>query len=221
MRKTQFANGEYYHIYNRGVDKRDVFLGEEYFERFLLSIQEFNRQDAIGSIYQNSFKQSEVVLGTKSPIGDLVPATSPIVEIIAYCLNPNHFHFILKQLGDGGISKFMLKLSSGYTTYFNKKQKRSGSLFQGPFKSIHINSNEYLLYLSAYVNCNSEVHGIEEAEDYKWCSFLDYMGKRKGILCNKEMVLGQFKNNEEYREYAKTNALAMKDKKDMEKLVLE
>jgi len=77
-----------------------------------------------------------------------------LVEIIVYCLNPNHYHIILRQVSEGGVSKFMLKLSSGYSSYFNKKNKRSGSLFQGRFKAVHIDSNEYLLYLSAYVNKN-------------------------------------------------------------------
>jgi REP element-mobilizing transposase RayT len=213
MRKGAFANGEYYHIFNRGIDKKDVFLGAEYFGRFLLSAQEFNRQDAIGSIYQNSFAKEH--LGTKSLSG-----ISPLVEIISYCLNPNHFHFILKQLEDGGISKFMLKLSSGYTTYFNRKQKRSGSLFQGPFKSIHINSNEYLLYVSVYVNCNTEIHRIHKASNYRWCSFSEYANNKKG-LCNKKIILGQFKNAEEYTEFAKINAKEMKRKKEMAKLLIE
>jgi len=75
-----------------------------------------------------------------------------LVDVVCYCLNSNHYHMILKQKSNDGIKKFMHKLGTSYTMYFNKKLKRSGSLFQGKFKSIHIDSNEYLLYLSAYVN---------------------------------------------------------------------
>ena len=223
MRKTEFAIGEYYHICNRGVDKREVFLDEQDFVRFLTSVREFNRIDPIGSLYQKSFgdKQGED-LGSKSPIGLLEPKSEQgLVEIVCYCLNPNHYHLILRQKAERGIEKFMHKVSMGYTNYFNKKYKRFGSLFQGPYKSIHINSNEYLLYLSAYVNCNSEIHKIAEAENYKWCSFPDYIGKRSGTLCNKEVILGQFKNLEEYQEYAKINVQEMRNKKEMEKLLLE
>ncbi len=83
-----------------------------------------------------------------------------LVDFIAYCINPNHYHFILRQLVDGGLSRFMQKFGGGYTQYYNKKNQRSGVLFQGTFKSIHINSNEYLLYLSAYVNLNNKVHQL-------------------------------------------------------------
>jgi len=206
MRKTQFANSEYYHIYNRGVDKRKVFLGEKDYFRFLLCMREFNCPDPIGSLeFRDRLRKKGL----------------PIVGIIAYCLNPNHYHFILKQNLDGGISRFMLKVGSGYTTYFNLKYNRNGALFQGPFKATHIDSNELLLYLSAYVNYNSEVHGIATAEDYKWCSFPDYIGKRNGKLCNKEIILGQFNSQKEYGKIVKESATDMGRRKIMEKFLME
>lgn len=211
MRKTQFANGECYHICNRGVDKREVFSNSCDYVRFLLSLQEFNRPDTIGSIYENSFRNN---LETKSPSKD------KLVEIIAYCLNPNHYHLILKQLRTNGIPIFMHKVGLGYSMYYNNKQKRSGSLFQGPFKSAHIDSNEYLLYVSAYVNCNSEIHKIHKADNYKWCSFPEYIKNQNG-LCNKKTILGQFKNKQKYIDFAKINAKEMKRKKEMAKLILE
>ena len=223
MRKTDFANGECYHVYNRGVDKRDVFLDEEDYARFLTSMREFNVINPIGSLYQKSFseKQGEA-LGSKSPIGLLEPkAEQELVEIVCYCLNPNHYHFILKQKIERGVEKFMHKVSMGYTNYFNKKYKRSGSLFQGPFKSIHIESNEYLLYLSAYVNKNNFIHGYN-LDDWKYSSLLDYLGKRSGKLCNKEIILGQFNNDvEQYSEFLEKNALYLKEKKEANKYLLE
>ncbi len=219
MRKTEFTNGEYYHIYNRGVDKREVFLGEKDYERFLLSMKEFNRIDAIGSIYEKYLLEKK---GLSPHNGDLVPTISDaLVQVVCYCLNPNHYHFILKQLQENGISKFMLKVGSGYTTYFNKKHSRSGSLFQGPFKSIHINSNEYLLLLSAYVNANHEIHGFLQ-KDWPYSSLLDYTGKRDGKLCNREIILGQFDNNfGEYEKYIKNNADYFREKKELEEYILE
>jgi putative transposase len=221
QRRTPFVNEEYYHVYNRGVDKRETFSDEEDYKRFLLGIKEFNRIDPIGSLYEKHLREKKRQ-GLSPHYGDLVPTIpTVIVEIIAYCLNPNHFHLILKQVSDDGISKFMLKLGSGYTTYYNMKNDRSGSLFQGPFKSSHIDSNEYLLYVSAYVNCNSEVHKIAKAEDYEWCSFPEYIGKSKNNLCNKNIILGQFKDLKEYYNYAKINAQEMKFKKEAEKMMLE
>ena len=151
MRKTNFVNGEFYHIYNRGVDKRNIFSDERDVKRFMQSLDEFNDIEPIGSIYENSSHQA---LGR--PTSKSVKRKK-LVNFICYCLNPNHFHFILKQLVDNGISEFMKRLG-GYTKYFNEKEKRSGALFQGSFKSIHVNTNEYLLLLSAYVNLNDKVH---------------------------------------------------------------
>ncbi|MCX6763784.1 MAG: transposase [Candidatus Moranbacteria bacterium] len=213
MRKTELANGEYYHIYNRGVDKREIFLDGNYYFRFLKDIKEFNNNLTREERLRASELNSESELSSDEP--------EKLVNVVCYCLNPNHYHFILQQLTDNGIEKFMHKLSTGYTNYFNQKNERSGALFQGRYKSIHINSNEYLLYLSAYVNLNSEIHKIAKASDYKWCSFPDYIGKRNRVLCNKEIILGQFKDLEEYKKYAKINAEEMRKKKEMEKLLLE
>ena len=220
MRKTIFANEEYYHIYNRGVDKRDVFIDDFDYVRFLKSMREFNCINPVGSLYEMNFKRNkDSNLGTKSPIGDLAPKT-PLVEIIDYCLNPNHFHLILRQKSDGGISKFMLKLSSGYTSYFNKKHNRSGSLFQGPFKSILIDTNEYLLHLSVYVNRNDFIHGYGKIE-WQYSSYLDYIGKRSGKLCNKKNILDQFKDQKEYQDFMNKTAIYLRDKKEMERYLLE
>lgn len=108
----------------------------------------------------------------------------------------------------------MRKIGTGYTMYFNKKHEHSGVIFQGPFKSIHIASNEYLLLLSAYVNANNEIHSYPEKE-WAYSSYLDYVGKRKGQLCEKEIILGQFENNfSEYEKYVQDNMLYFKDKKE-------
>jgi putative transposase len=194
MRKIDFVIGEYYHIYNRGVDKRDVFLDENDYSRFLVSMREFNQVNPIGSIFEKKEKGSSTSLEVELP---------KLVEVVCYCLNPNHPHLILKQLEYKGIEKFMHRLDTGYTKYFNRKNNRSGALFQGRYKAIYIDSNEYLLYLSAYVNCNSEVHKIANAENYKWCSFPDYIGKRDIKICEKNIILGQFGNFEEYKNMLK------------------
>ena len=211
MRKIEFKNNEYYHVYNRGVEKRDIFLEDYDFLRFLKSLKEFNRTDLIGSIFEQNIREK------KAPFGNPV---SKLVEIIAYCVNPNHYHLILKQLEDKGIEKFMHKIGLGYAKYFNNKYKHSGVVFQGRFQAIHIDSNEYLLYLSAYVNKNNFIHGYNKT-DWKYSSLLDYMGKRNGSLCSKEEVLGQFRNAKDYEEFIKDNSLYLKEKKISEKYLLE
>ncbi|KKP57711.1 MAG: Transposase [Candidatus Moranbacteria bacterium GW2011_GWF1_34_10] len=220
MRKTIFANDEYYHVYNRGVDKRDVFMDGDDYLRFITSMKEFNRVDPIGSLYEKRMKFQKDS-GSKSPNSKgLLEPKSELVEIICYCLNSNHYHFILKQKSERGIEKFMHKVSMGYTNYFNKRNNRSGSLFQGPFKSIHIDTNEYLLHLSAYVNRNDFIHGYDKIE-WQYSSYLDYIGKRNGKLCNKEIILGQFKDAKEYEDFVKKTGDYFKDKKEMDGYLLE
>ncbi|HCP08766.1 MAG TPA: hypothetical protein DIT25_03150 [Candidatus Moranbacteria bacterium] len=220
MRKTEFANEEYYHIYNRGVDKRDVFLNFKNYERFLLSMNLLNDdRDGLMSQWRDILRMDP--RAKLLDFQDLSSRTDPWVELIAYCLNPNHYHIILKQLRENGIKNFMHKLSTSYTNYFNKMNKRSGSLFQGPFKSAHIDSNEYLLYLSAYVNKNNFIHGYNNNNNWPYSSLPDYLGERNGRLVKKEIILGQFRSIEEYKEFIDSNAIYMREKKGMEKYLIE
>ena len=221
MRKTIFANGEFYHIYNRGVDKREIFLDGFDYIRFLESMREFNNEIPSGGLYETYLKNKKIESGGSTSLMEVEPPKHPLVEIICYCLNPNHYHFILKQVFNNGISEFMKRLGGGYTYYFNKKYDRSGSLFQGRFKAIHIDSNEYLLYLSAYVNKNNFIHQYKNKGEWKYSSWLDYIGKRNGNLCNQSPIIGQFKNEKEYQEFVDKTALYLKDKKEMEKYLLE
>jgi len=133
IRRQPLITGQIYHIYNRGVDKRDIFIGKNDVYRFVESIKEFNTEDKILSL-ANLRKSKQSIQIAALPLSG-GKNKKPLVEIIAYCINPNHFHFILKQSVDDGISKFMHKLQGGYTSYFNIKNIRSGSLFQGKFKS--------------------------------------------------------------------------------------
>lgn len=194
MRKTQFATGEFYHIFNRGTDKREIFSDNDDLSRFFQSMDEFNTEKPIGSIFENTFKKDKnEQLGSSTP---------KLVEFIVFCLNANHFHFILKQNTEGGIIKFMQKLGTGYTNYFNNKHKRSGALFQGKYKSIFIDSNEYLLHLSAYVNLNNKVHRL--GDRISKSSWSEYDNATSGI-CEKEIILGQFKNSGDYKKFAESS----------------
>jgi len=217
MRKTQFAKGEYYHIYNRGVDKRSIFEDKEDTLRFLQSMKEFNCVEPNGGIFIQSLK--------KNKFGNSVPK---LVNFIAYCLNQNHFHFILEPLIDNGVQKFMHKLALGYTNYFNEKYARSGSLFQGRYKAIHIETNEYLLHLSVYVNLNDRVHGDLNKKwllDLPFSSLAEYQGIRKNKFCTTDMVLAQYKSNTDYCQYANSTLRGIMERKnslkELEDLLIE
>jgi putative transposase len=151
MRKHTFTTGEYYHVYNRGVDKRNIFTDGHDLERFIETVNVLNTIDSLGGLKEYKYLKNNTF---RHPMSE----TSPLVKIISFCILDNHFHFVLRQEADGGISKFMQKLGNGYTKYFNARQDRSGSLFQGGFKSKYIHNNEYLLNIFAYVSLNYMVH---------------------------------------------------------------
>ncbi len=221
MRKFQFQTGEYYHIYNRGVDKRDVFMDDEDYLRFLRSMREFNSIEAKGGFYMKYLREkARRERGSTSKL-EVEPQHRNLVEIISYCLNPNHFHFILKQIVDEGIIKFMQKLSTAYTMFFNQKYNRSGSLFEGTYKVIHVDDYGYLLKLLIYVNCNHEIHNLGKAEKWPWSSYLDSVGSRNGTLCNLDMIKKEFGTQDEFRKFCDEIIPEIKENKVLSKYLLE
>lgn len=207
MRKVPFAEGEFYHVYNRGTDKRTIFLDDQDFMRFLQSMQEFNVHGPVGSLYQNSFHKKNSLRSLAPECETEEKENEKLVEIIAYCLNPNHFHFVLKQVAEKGIAKFMQKLGTGYTNYFNHKYERTGNLFQGVFKAVHVGSNEYLLHVSAYVNLNYRVHQLRSETPKYRTSEAEFLGEvvESKKMCETEAVLGQFRNRSDYKEFAENS----------------
>ncbi len=218
MRKVIFANGELYHIYNRGTDKRSIVQDYHDADRFMQSLMEFNALEPIGSIYEHAFITRKHQLGSRTSKCDLEleKASDGIVNIVAYCLNLNHYHFILEQVSDRGIEKFMQRLGTGYTKYFNNRHERSGVLFQGRFKAVHIESNAQLLHLSVYVNLNFRVHQYHESAlpriRSSWEEYIGGIPNHRSI-CEKEKVLGQFRNEKEYRAFAEQTLPAIREQK--------
>ncbi len=198
MRKEPLVTGEIYHIYNRGVDKRDIFLDKDDIGRFVESILEFNKIEVVGSL-RNRLK-------TKVETVPKALSEKPLMSIIGFCLNPNHFHFILRQLEDGGISKFMQKLLAGYTYYFNAKNSRTGSLLQGTFKSHHVYDDNYFRKLVGYTNYNDKVHEIPENKKHLiLAGSSEYMDGNFSIITKSEgeEILKIFKGNKGFEKHCK------------------
>ena len=159
-------------------------------DRFLKSMEFFNDIDPIVSLYSLSFEEQSTRKKRK-----------PLVDILVYCINPNHYHMILRQIVNGGISEFMKRLNGGYTRYFNHRYKRSGALLQGRFKSKYIGSEEYLLRVSAYVNLNNRVHQLSgSTTKLVRSSWQEYADQVSG-LCDTSFILKQFQNSS-YKDYA-------------------
>ncbi len=146
MRKTPLIEGEYYHLYNRGVDKRKVFMDASEYIRFLAYVYMLNSDERIDpSNFFRTHTPEEVFT---------LPMKHPLVALGAFCLMPNHFHLYATPLVENGISKFMQRLEIAYTKFFNKKYNRTGSLFEGTFKSEHISNERYAKYLFSYIHLN-------------------------------------------------------------------
>ncbi|OGI25650.1 MAG: hypothetical protein A3J76_01580 [Candidatus Moranbacteria bacterium RBG_13_45_13] len=222
MRKVQFANWEYYHIYNRGVDKRTIFQDESDFMRFYLSLILLN-SDKDGLMEDWRDFQRWHPRAQLSEFMKQCQKGEKIVSIVAYCLNLNHYHLLLKQKKEDGIKRFMHKVNTSYTNYFNVKNSRSGSLFQGRFKASHIRSTGKLLFMSVYVSCNNEIHGISPARSYPWSSFNEYVSENsKSRLCDgKKVITENFRDAGDFKDFAKENIKLAKEKKEDGKLILE
>jgi putative transposase len=185
-RAIAFSEYEFYHVYNRGTDKRVIYQNHQDHQRFIEllflanSSKSFNVRD-VRTKYENVFEYDR---------------GQELVAIGAYCLMPNHFHLLVTPLIEGGVAKFMSKLSTGYSMYFNKKYNRTGSLFEGSFKAKHADSDEYLKYLFSYIHLNptklqqpdwEEQGSINEeatfdfVKSYRYSSLVDYLGENRVI----------------------------------------
>jgi REP element-mobilizing transposase RayT len=196
MRKHSFVSNEYYHIYNRGVDKRDIFMSKKDLFRFILSVKQFNKIYPVGSIRDNiRDRLSSKYLKKRRKEG-------PLVSIVCYCFNPNHFHLIVKQEIEGGVSEFLKRLLGGYAKYFNTVYKRSGALFQGKFKSHVINDHQYFLKIFPYVNINYLIHNIpSEKRHLTLASDREYEKMDFDLVSKKEAInlLDFYGNNRNFR----------------------
>lgn len=129
-------------------------------------------------------------------------SNNKIIDIISYCLMPNHFHFLLQQKRHGGITEFISKLTNSYTKYFNIKNNRSGPLLQGEFKAVHVKTDEQLVHLSRYIHLNPLVgYVIKDLETYHWSSYLEYVGITKVNICSKKIILNQFNSADSYKQF--------------------
>lgn len=204
MRTTVFANGEFFHIYNRGVDKRTVFTEKAEYERFSQSLYEFNDEN-------HRFGYSTISEPRINHIAERVPH----VRIVCYCLMPNHFHLLLEQLRMGGVSRFMHKLGNGYTKYFNLRHQRSGALFESSYKAKHVSTTDYLIHLSRYIHLNPLDINVDtdiipsnlsklnsQLRRYPWSSYQQYLSpKATDCLIDEKKVMENFSSPEDYEKF--------------------
>lgn len=211
-----------YHIINRGVASQPVFLRQRDYIRSLETI--FYYQNLQPSL-RYSFFQRLSSKEREETLLDFSNKRKYIVDIIAYCFMPNHIHLILKQLTNGGISKFMSNYTNSYTRYFNTKKKRSGSLFEGKFKAVRIETDEQLLHVVRYIHLNPYtsyvIKTLDKLANYPYSSLSEYINPGKSNFCNKDLVLSHFSSSKSFWRFVFDQAEYQRELAKIKHLILE
>src|SRR3972149_6414471 len=173
-----FAEDSYYHVFNRGVEKRNIFLDEEDYTTL---------QSYLFKYLQPIEKVAEKYPDT--PVRLYGKNLSEEVELVAYCLMPNHFHLLLKQNTKDGVSKLLKRVTNAYTLYFNQKNDRIGGLMQGRFRAAGIDNESLFIHLVRYIHLNPVVSGLtQDLTSYRWSSYGDYLGQPAELPSSKSKV---------------------------------
>ncbi|OGD88331.1 hypothetical protein A2W45_00020 [Candidatus Curtissbacteria bacterium RIFCSPHIGHO2_12_41_11] len=191
LRKDIITTNSFYHIFNRGVNKAKIFFDDADYSRFL--------EAAIH--YKSSTRQFSHSKRYKYP--DTGTGQNAKVQVFAYCLMPNHFHFLIRQLADHGITSYMQHLSNSYSHYIHTRYKRTGPLFEGRFKNRLIDSDEQLVHVSRYIHLNPLVSElVDNLINYKWSSYKSYITSYEDkLISDFNIVLGRFKSRKDYEQF--------------------
>lgn len=221
-REIALVNNEVYHTLNRGIASQPTFLSKRDYQRAIDTIFYYQHSD----LPRKYAKFLTLAVKERTELLQRLRAKKKfLVEVICYCLMPNHFHLLLKQLEDNGISKFMSNFTNSYTRYFNTKQERNGPLFQGKFKSVRMETEEQLLHVSRYIHLNPYtgylVKTFEELEIYPYSSFPEYIEKSQNSLCNTSIILSNFQSASAYKQFVLDNADYQRKLANIKHLLLE
>lgn len=220
-RKIPLINNQIYHIYNRGINKKPIFLDIRDYKR-AIEIIKFYRYTKPSLKYS---KYLSLSLDKRDDFLKELKKHSPNVTLHGFCFMPNHFHFLLEQIIDNGISTFMSNFQNSYTRYFNTKRNGIGPLLQGQFKAVYIEDDNQLLHVHRYIHLNPYssfiVKKISDLKTYPWSSFPEYSGESNAKICNTEKIVSNFKNNEAYTSFIFNQADYQRELNKIKHLVLE
>lgn len=207
----QFTENTYYHIFNRGVEKRLIFTDNQDYQVFLFYLM----------VYLMPLDKL-LILYPELPLRLQRVNMSKDIKIACYCLILNHFHLLLLQLKPHAISLLMQRITTAYTHYFNNKYHRVGSLVQGPFKAIMIENEEQLIHVSRYIHLNPVVAGLsQKAEDYPWSSYNEYIKNDKNSLCFKTDIINCFPTPQDYKTFTEDQIGYAKQLDDIKHIALD
>ena len=214
-REDKPAVDEYYHVFNRGVEKRITFVDRADYERFQNICRWYLNPEPPISYSQRERLGQEIQ-------HRVLDYSEGLVEIVAYCLMPNHFHFLVRVVKERGLETWVRRMINSYTRAFNTRYSRVGSLFQGPYKIVHVSSNEQLIHLSRYIHLNCVVAGLcTHAEDYRYSSMGLYLKSDQSSWINPSVVIDQFSSPAEYQHFVADHSSYAIDLDTIKHLILE
>ncbi|OGM15541.1 hypothetical protein A2V56_03580 [Candidatus Woesebacteria bacterium RBG_19FT_COMBO_42_9] len=199
-RKIVLATNEYYHIFNRGSNKKIIFNDAREYSRFFLTARyysikdpplKFSRFVKLGKVERRGFWEG-------------YETYEKLVSFNCFCFMPNHYHFLLKQESENGISQFIKKLQTSYSHYSNIKHENEGPLWTGQFKAVRVENENQLFHLSRYIHLNSVTSYLthpNKLESYIWSSYREYLGKSEFPFCSTKEVLSNFKSVTKFKEF--------------------
>lgn len=219
-RKVPLVTNEVYHSLNRAVASQCIFNRQADYLRFIgiTNYYRFAKPQLSYSHYlelPTELREQYLKVHMQKPVN---------VEILAFCIMPNHFHFLLKQKIENGISDFMRNLQNSYATYFNKKNNRSGGVFQSMFKAVRVETNSQLVHVSRYIHLNptsAHLLRIADLAEYEWSSLKNYIQGRKFDFVSTGLVLSLFKSKMDYFKFVLDQADYQRRLQDIKHLMLE
>ncbi len=220
-REVGLANGEIYHLINRGILRNIIFSHQNDYYRFFNLLNYYRFADLpmrFSHYYRSNIKEKTNI------IKKLNNKHQKIVELICYCLMPNHFHLLVKQISENGVSTYLKNVENGYVRYFNTKYKRKGTLFESSFKSVRIEDDEQLVHVSRYIHLNpvsSHMCSAKDNKKFMWSSYSDYLSSKDSNFLDKSVIYNYFKNPKEYENFVLDNADYQRELQYIKKLVQE
>lgn len=220
-RKVYFRNGYFYHLYNRSIDGQDIFKDKRDIKRYFWTIGFYRYKNAplrLSHFLNLKLEDRNDILGLLKKKNELV------IEILNYAIMPNHYHLLVKQVMNGGISWFISNIQNSYARYFNTKNKRIGHLFQSNFKAVLIESEEQLIHMSRYIELNPLssflLKDFQELFIYEGSSLREYISHKEGI-CQKKYIISHFKTIKNYLNFLKNQVDYQRRLEKIKHLILE
>src|SRR3989344_2166898 len=208
LRRTEFAPNEHYHLCIRGNNKQDIFRSRADRARFLFLVLYLQSEETFDNIHRLVRNYLEHGSWGCDPETENLIVENRYVALEAFALMDNHAHLAVKEDREQGIVRYMQRVLTAYAKYANAKNETVGHIFQGPYRAVHVENNDQLLYLSTYIHRNPrELSGVAGKEDqYEWSSYQDYLGtNRFGPLLDTSLVSGQFDSAQNYRTFVGTS----------------